>query len=110
LKNRCYGLESGVPEFPDNLCGGARSCPQGYFCGKSNRTPNYGVTNFDDTLHGLLVVFETVTLQGWSSVHLGLWKAAGSYVVVFFIPIVFIGAFFLLNLTIAVIKSKYSEE
>lgn len=28
----------------------------------------------------------------------------------FFIPLVFIGAFFLLNLTLAVIKAKFSEE
>ena len=28
----------------------------------------------------------------------------------FHIPLVFIGAFFLLNLTLAVIKSKFSEE
>ena len=42
--------------------------------------------------------------------HLALWKTAGSYVVAYFVPIVFIGAFFLLNLTIAVIKSQYSLE
>ena len=30
--------------------------------------------------------------------------------VVFFIPIIFIGAFFLLNLTLAVIKMQFSEE
>lgn len=28
----------------------------------------------------------------------------------FFIPLVFIGAFFLLNLTLAVIKAKFSDE
>ena len=33
-----------------------------------------------------------------------------TWVIVYFVPIVFIGAFFLLNLTIAVIKSKFSEE
>jgi hypothetical protein len=55
-------------------------------------------------------VFLTVTLQGWTDVYLDLCKAVGSWVIVFFVPIVFIGAFFLLNLTIAVIKSKYSEE
>ena len=30
--------------------------------------------------------------------------------ILFFIPIVFIGAFFLLNLTLAVIKAKFTEE
>lgn len=32
------------------------------------------------------------------------------FTVAYFIPLVFIGAFFLLNLTLAVIKSKFSEE
>jgi len=30
--------------------------------------------------------------------------------IAYFIPIVFIGAFFLLNLTLAVIKAKFTEE
>ena len=59
---------------------------------------------------GLLIVFLTVTLQGWTDVYLDLVKTVGSWVIAFFLPIIFIGAFFLLNLTIAVIKSKYSEE
>jgi hypothetical protein len=33
-----------------------------------------------------------------------------TWVIAYFIPIVFIGAFFLLNLTLAVIKSKFTEE
>lgn len=36
--------------------------------------------------------------------------AVATWVIVYFVPIVFIGAFFLLNLTLAVIKSKFTEE
>ncbi len=36
--------------------------------------------------------------------------ALSPFTVAYFIPLVFIGAFFLLNLTLAVIKSKFSEE
>jgi hypothetical protein len=39
-----------------------------------------------------------------------LQSSAGVYVIIYFIPIVFIGAFFLLNLTLAVINSKFKEE
>lgn len=39
-----------------------------------------------------------------------LQQCVASWVVIYFIPIVFIGAFFLLNLTLAVIKSKFTEE
>ena len=41
---------------------------------------------------------------------IGLEKSVGTWVIMYFIPIVFIGAFFLLNLTLAVIKSKFTEE
>jgi len=37
-------------------------------------------------------------------------KAYTPLAVIFFIPIIFIGAFFLLNLTLAVIKIKFTEE
>lgn len=33
-----------------------------------------------------------------------------TWTIAYFIPIVFVGAFFLLNLTLAVIKSKFTEE
>jgi hypothetical protein len=36
-------------------------------------------------------------------------KALSDWVVLYYAPLVFIGAFFLLNLTLAVIKSSFSE-
>lgn len=37
-------------------------------------------------------------------------KAIGVWAIFFFIPIIFVGSWFLLNLTLAVIKSRFSEE
>ena len=62
LKNRCVNIETGVL-YDDGsgdpyLCGGAQPCPsEEYFCGKMNENPNYGVTNFDNLMYGVLVVF-----------------------------------------------------
>jgi hypothetical protein len=39
-----------------------------------------------------------------------LMQSVGDWICVYFYPIVFIGAFFLLNLTLAVIKAKFTEE
>lgn len=39
-----------------------------------------------------------------------LQQSVGVWIVVYFYPIIFIGAFFLLNLTLAVIKAKFTEE
>lgn len=95
---------------PDELlCGGAVTCPGGYFCGKTNENPNYGVTNFDNVFYSLLVVFQSVTLEGWSDIQKDMQKAYTYNIWIYFVPLVFIGAFFLLNLTLAVINSKFTE-
>ena len=71
--------------------------------------PNFGITNFDNILYGLLTIFQSVTLEGWSSNLVFVEQAYGVPSFFFFIPLVFIGAFFLLNLTLAVINSKFTE-
>ena len=57
----------------------------------------------------MITIFQCVTLEGWGGVMDKLWQGMGAPAVVFFVPLVFIGAFFLLNLTLAVIKSKFSD-
>lgn len=37
-------------------------------------------------------------------------QSVGTWIAIYFYPIIFIGAFFLLNLTLAVIKAKFTEE
>ena len=70
--------------------------------------PDYEVTNFDNIMYSLLMVFQCVTLEGWSGIMYKLFDAFSIYVVFYFIVLVFIGAFFLLNLMLAVIKAKFS--
>jgi hypothetical protein len=110
LKQRCVHTATGVayPD-PDLICGGEVVCPEDYFCGKMNENPNYEVTNFDNIFWALLVVFQCITLEGWSDIQTMYQKAYTYYAFFFFVPMVFIGAFFLLNLTLAVINSSYSE-
>jgi hypothetical protein len=72
LKKRCVNVETGIKYTPDGdeyyLCGGRQTCPEGYFCGKQNENPDFGVTNFDNIMYSLLVVFSCITLEGWSDV------------------------------------------
>lgn len=68
LKNRCISIQTGMVHPDDLICGSA-VCPGGYFCGQSNDNPNFGVTNFDNILYSLLVVFQSVTLEGWSDIQ-----------------------------------------
>lgn len=71
--------------------------------------PNHGTTNFDNVFYALLMVFQCVTMEGWSDIQQMLEQSFSTIIPVYFVPLVFIGAFFLLNLTLAVINSKFTE-
>ena len=49
-------------------------------------------------------------MEGWTSIMVALMQSVGTWIFIYFYPIIFIGAFFLLNLTLAVIKAKFTEE
>ena len=93
----------------DEVLCGATVCPVGFYCGKTTLNPNNDVTNFDNIFWALLNVFQCVTMEGWSEIMVMYQKAYTSLVILFFVPLVFLGAFFLLNLNLAVIQTKYSE-
>ena len=57
----------------------------------------------------LLKVFQCVTLEGWSQIMEYTQKSFSFHVWPYFIGIVMIGAFFLMNLTLAVISVKFTE-
>ena len=56
------------------------------------------------------MVFQSVTLEGWSDLMVLMEQVFVPFVIyIFMVPLVFIGAFFLLNLTLAVINSSFNE-
>ena len=110
LKNRCVSIQTGTVHPDDLFCPTTKiTCPGGYFCGKGSENPNYGVTNFDNLFYCVLAVFQCVTLEGWSDIQRQMQQAFTYYIFLFFLPLVLIGAFFLLNLTLAVIN-RYSRQ
>lgn len=108
LKQRCVHIEDGTNWDVEYICGARNECPEEYFCGKQNANPNFGVTNFDNLMFALLVVFQCITLEGWSDIMVQFQMSYSNFSFVLFLPIVFIGAFFLVNLTLAVINSSFS--
>jgi len=72
-KQVCVHIDTGMVnlEFRDDVmnqgfCGGANYCPAGNFCGQQIAGADYGTTNYDTILWGLLNVFVTITMEGWS--------------------------------------------
>ena len=106
LWKRCVRVEDGfLEEGVNNICG-ARPCPEGYVCVDYVSNPFYGVVTFDNIFSSLLVIFQSVTLEGWSVIMIMVQKGFNYFSFLFFIPLIFIGSFFLLNLTLVVINSK----
>jgi len=47
-------------------------------------------------------------MEGWTAIMVALMQSVGTWIVIYFYPIIFIGAFFLVNLLLAVINSSFS--
>ncbi len=107
LKNRCFQKETGLKTM-DLFCGNAE-CPENELCGKMIANPKWGVLNFDNVFYAFLMVFQIINMQGWSFIMLCLIKVYSIFVIVYFVLLIFIGAFFLMNLTLAVIKAKFND-
>lgn len=106
FRNQCMDLNTGV--FVGGLCG-ILQCDTDSECVYSLDNPNQGVTNFDNIFFAMLNVFQCITLEGWTNVMVSAQKTFSMYVFLYFIPLVFIGAYLLLNLTLAVIKNAFSK-
>lgn len=65
--------------------------------------PLQGTFSFDNILYSILNIFQIITLEGWTNMMYIVRKATGSTAYDFmFVLIVLFGAFFVLNLMIAV--------
>ncbi|XP_029283655.1 sodium channel protein type 4 subunit alpha B-like isoform X2 [Cottoperca gobio] len=95
------------------LCGNtsdAGVCPEGYVCLKAGRNPNYGYTSYDSFGWAFLSLFRLMTQDFWENLfHLTL-RAAGKTYMIFFVVVIFLGSFYLINLILAVVAMAYAEQ
>ena len=71
--------------------------------------PNYYLINFDTFGWAFLQAFQIVTLEGWSDTMQVLEDPFNFFGFIYFYSIVFIGTYLLMNLTLAIISSKFDE-
>ncbi|XP_076393898.1 ca[2+]-channel protein alpha[[1]] subunit D isoform X10 [Megachile rotundata] len=83
-----------------------------YHCSKRFwEGPNWGITNFDNFGLAMLTVFQCVTLEGWTDVLYSIEDAMGSsWQWIYFISMVILGAFFVMNLILGVLSGEFSKE
>uniref|UniRef100_A0A8C2I1Q9 Calcium channel, voltage-dependent, R type, alpha 1E subunit b n=1 Tax=Cyprinus carpio TaxID=7962 RepID=A0A8C2I1Q9_CYPCA len=105
LKNET--VDSSEVEF---ACG-VRKCPEKYTCSGSWIGPNDGITQFDNILFAVLTVFQCITMEGWTAVLYNTNDALGpTWNWIYFIPLIIIGSFFVLNLVLGVLSGEFAKE
>ncbi|KAM9215118.1 sodium channel protein type 4 subunit alpha [Leptosomus discolor] len=105
-----YFLEGALDAL---LCGNssdAGKCPEGYQCMKAGRNPNYGYTSYDTFSWAFLALFRLMTQDFWENLFQLTLRAAGKTYMIFFVVVIFLGSFYLINLILAVVAMAYAEQ
>ncbi|KAJ1188373.1 hypothetical protein NDU88_005134 [Pleurodeles waltl] len=108
--SRFYKLEGAKDPL---LCGNssdAGQCPEGYVCVKAGRNPNYDYTSFDTFSWAFLSLFRLMTQDYWENLYQLTLRAAGKTYMIFFVLVIFLGSFYLVNLILAVVAMAYDEQ
>ncbi|XP_053349828.1 sodium channel, voltage gated, type V-like, alpha b [Clarias gariepinus] len=95
------------------ICGfasDAGKCPDGFDCLKIGRNPNYGYTSFDTFGWAFLSLFRLMTQDYWENLYHQTLRSAGKTYMVFFVVVIFLGSFYLVNLILAVVAMAYEEQ
>ncbi|NWZ62700.1 SCN5A protein, partial [Acrocephalus arundinaceus] len=88
----------------------SRVCPPGYKCCKIGPNPDYGFTSFDTFGWAFLSLFRLMTQDYWERLYQQTLRASGKVYVVFFMMVIFLGSFYLVNLILAVVTMAYEDQ
>ncbi|XP_049622329.1 sodium channel protein type 5 subunit alpha isoform X8 [Suncus etruscus] len=106
-----YILKEGTTDVL--LCGNssdAGTCPEGYRCLKAGQNPDHGYTSFDSFAWAFLALFRLMTQDCWERLYQQTLRSAGKIYMIFFMLVIFLGSFYLVNLILAVVAMAYEEQ
>ncbi|XP_010004316.1 PREDICTED: sodium channel protein type 5 subunit alpha-like [Chaetura pelagica] len=93
------------------LCGtAAGTCPSDYVCKKIGPNPDYGFTSFDTFGWAFLSLFRLMTQDYWERLYQQTLRASGKVYMLFFMLVIFLGSFYLVNLILAVVTMAYEDQ
>ncbi|RNA40623.1 Voltage-dependent non-L-type calcium channel alpha-1 subunit -like protein [Brachionus plicatilis] len=73
--------------------------------------PNYGITSFDNIGYAMLTVFQCITMEGWTDILYYTNDVMGNrFNWMYFIPLIVLGSFFMLNLVLGVLSGEFAKE
>ncbi|KAM4595936.1 sodium channel protein type 4 subunit alpha B-like isoform 1-T1 [Polymixia lowei] len=77
---------------------------------KAGNNPNYGYTSYDTFGWAFLALFRLMTQDFWENLFQLTLRAAGKTYMIFFVIVIFLGSFYLINLILAVVAMAYAEQ
>uniref|UniRef100_A0A8C3BAJ7 Sodium channel protein n=1 Tax=Cairina moschata TaxID=8855 RepID=A0A8C3BAJ7_CAIMO len=93
------------------VCGpGAGTCPPDYICLKIGPNPDYGFTSFDTFGWAFLSLFRLMTQDYWERLYQQTLRTSGKVYILFFMLVIFLGSFYLVNLILAVVTMAYEDQ
>ncbi|XP_020288402.1 voltage-dependent calcium channel type A subunit alpha-1 isoform X5 [Pseudomyrmex gracilis] len=104
----CYTLDDAKDDAPlgAHVCNASES-----MCLERWVGPNSGITSFDNIGFAMLTVFQCITMEGWTAILYWTNDALGStYNWIYFIPLIVLGSFFMLNLVLGVLSGEFAKE
>ncbi|KAI7807250.1 putative voltage-dependent T-type calcium channel subunit alpha-1I-like [Triplophysa rosa] len=78
-------------------------------CSTGHKNPHKGAINFDNIGYAWIVIFQVITLEGWVEIMYYVMDAHSFYNFIYFILLIIIGSFFMINLCLVVIATQFSE-
>uniref|UniRef100_A0A8C2SDD7 Voltage-dependent L-type calcium channel subunit alpha n=1 Tax=Capra hircus TaxID=9925 RepID=A0A8C2SDD7_CAPHI len=115
MHKTCYNQEDVPAEDDPSPCaletGHGRQCQNGTVCKPGWDGPKHGITNFDNFAFAMLTVFQCITMEGWTDVLYWVNDAVGrDWPWIYFVTLIIIGSFFVLNLVLGVLSGEFSKE
>ncbi|XP_032392567.1 voltage-dependent T-type calcium channel subunit alpha-1H isoform X1 [Etheostoma spectabile] len=78
-------------------------------CRRGNYNPHKGAVNFDNIGYAWIAIFQVITLEGWVDIMYYVMDAHSFYNFIYFILLIIVGSFFMINLCLVVIATQFSE-
>uniref|UniRef100_A0A8C9T7A2 Voltage-dependent T-type calcium channel subunit alpha-1H n=1 Tax=Scleropages formosus TaxID=113540 RepID=A0A8C9T7A2_SCLFO len=78
-------------------------------CRAGELNPHKGAINFDNIGYAWIAIFQVITLEGWVDIMYYVMDAHSFYNFIYFIFLIIVGSFFMINLCLVVIATQFSE-
>jgi len=110
MHNRCYH-ELTLELYDDDYYCGSQECPHEYVCLQRSPNPQYGFVSFDNIVWSILTLFTSITREDWVYRMYSLSETVPPIIAnTFFISLVLIGSFFIVNLNLVIISESFDRQ